>query len=319
MQNARGWRLPDSLRAPPAATAATPAPRTSTVSAAAGHTPFSRRLAPSLIGGSAGGSGSASAGGLCTLPNHPRAARSRLAPPQSASDDIDSSDGEAPPQPWALPLMPSTPSDFPGPGPLVPSSGVTRDGRSGGRRSSGLVAGLSRPNQLGAALPAGARGGSRRPATGPLGQEAQRALHAVEADRSMLNAKHGLGGLMPLCADRLRMALVTPALEALLLRAVATSAASQPLVAVTCERLHPPPVDGAPHTVLLLQRATFEKTRLGEGILPLSADLLLLSPWCEHDGRLLGHHCQAVEPGAAEKALAGSEGGGGAACFGGGP
>jgi len=135
----------------------------------------------------------------------------------------------------------------------------------------------------------------------------------------MLNARHGLGGLMPLCADRLRMALVTPGLEALLLRAVATSAASQPLVAVTCERLHPPPVDGAPHTVLLLQRATFEKTRLGEGILPLSADLLLLSPWCEHDGRLLGHHCQAVEPGAAENALAGSQGGGGAACFGGGP
>jgi hypothetical protein len=179
-----------------------------------------------------------------------------------------------------------------------------------------MVAGLNLTSeQLGPALPAGSsRGNSSRRAHGPFEQQAQRALLAVEADRSMLNARHALGGSSRLSCERLKRALGTPGLAVLVLRAVGCSDVSQPLVALACERLHPPPPagtaspaatpsDGQPlgHVTVLVHRTTYLTLSAGGAAAP--ADLLVLPPWLERAGAILAQHCQGLEPGAAAEAL----------------
>lgn len=186
-----------------------------------------------------------------------------------------------------------------------------------GRAAGGLVAGLSLPSeQLLLALPAkSSRGSSSRRPHGPFEQQAQRALQAVDVDRSMLNARHGLGGFAPLSCERLQRVLSTPGLTVLVLRAVGCSDASQPLVALACDQMHPspgaaspaPPSDTprpppAPVTVVV-HRTMYQSLSAAAGGAP--ADLLVLPPWLEHAGAILAQHCQGLEPGAAAGALGG--------------
>lgn len=318
----RAWRMPEQLAKP---TPATPAPTPSRVPAPPptptpfvpgclqDATPFSRRLTCSYFGSSGGGSGSAS-----TRPSGARIPRSRLASSATTdtADDIDSGsddDNTGPPAP-VFPGFPLT--DPAGPGRAL-ADGAPR--RSSFGSGSGLVSGLSlSTDQIGAALPASSSrggGGGRRP-PGPLGLLAQRALLGVEADRSMLNAKHGLGGLAPLCADRLRHALSAPGLAPLLLRAAVASDRTQPLVALACEQLHPraagaadrpQPGGGAAVITVLLQRQALEKLRLssagaGAGAGAVDLWILILPPWIEHEGMILAHHCQGVAACAVERA-----------------
>jgi hypothetical protein len=187
-----------------------------------------------------------------------------------------------------------------------------------GRAAGGLIAGLNLTSeQLGLALPAGSsRGSSSRRAHGPLGQQAQRALLAIEVERSMLNARHSLGGFAPLSGERLKRALLTPGLALLVLRAVGCSDGSQPLVALACEQVHPPPAAASPatssddrppaHLTVLLQRTMYQALSAAGGGTP--ADLLVLPPWLERAGAILAQHCQGLEPGAAAEAMGGRAG-----------
>jgi len=305
---ARGWKMPDSL-APKAPTpravrtprAATPTVRTPTPMAE-GTTPFSKRLTSSHFGSSSG------AGSSCTFAHSSRAPRSRVGPNPAGAEDIQSDEDMQVPSIFqgfaSAPPIPPERDSAPPDDETVCHASVGPAPAS--RPSSSLVSGLNLTSeQLGVmGLPAaGSRGTGGRRSHGPLGQQAQRALLGVEADRSMLNARHGLGGKAPLCTERLKKALSTPGLAPLLLRTVGATDATQPLVALACEQLHPAPARAGAHVTVLVHRQLFEMLSAATGGAPV--DLLLLPPWLEHSGMLMAHHCQSVGPGAAEQALAG--------------
>eukprot|EP00967_Tisochrysis_lutea_P153520 scaffold303202_cov32-Tisochrysis_lutea.AAC.1 len=167
------------------------------------------------------------------------------------------------------------------------------------RKSGNLVAGLSlTPDQLGVALPAGSsRGGNGRRSHGAFGLQAQRALLAVEADRSMLHARYGIGLATPLNIERLRRILCPNGVASRLLRVAAVSDTSQPLILVSCRQIHP--VISGSGVDVLLHRQTFENVSVVCGGSP--ASILIFAPWLEYSGMLMAYHCQAVIEGAVDE------------------